>query len=423
MIAVRDDYGFLGIPLPTDLVPGDEVKICGHAWVSSMGHEDDSFYIGVGYLNCSEMFKGADVFTLIPTTKLSYITNFVCFSSSITLTQVLPSCETMLVVGMMSANDDEYGVDCRFTYTLDAIKYCNGPNLLIRLCCDPAYYEIIVNNGVAIGSTFSDTDGYCWEVDEETTLSITGSRIKATDYANCTACTTANPCPENYQVESCCGITEQIFVPVMVGVDVGDSFVDTYGNCWRVVGTVPVPITNVVFAGTVYNEQNCGTCTTANPCPNFYKLVSCCNSDIGGISSSLILPGYSLGDVFVDQFGLCWKIAGSAEPDFPTLGFLTPITDYGTSCESCTSANECPSTVFYEVQNCCTEDIEVLEWSLTLNIGGVVAFNNPSNVVECYKILAFTTGPATITMSSTISNNNSCEQCIQNWMGQCPPTP
>jgi hypothetical protein len=334
----------------------------------------------------------------------------------------------MLIVGMMSANDNETGVDCRFTYTLDAIKYCNGPNLLIRLCCDQAYYEVIQNNGVAVGASFVDNEGYCWTVDEESTLSITGSRIKATDYANCTACTTANPCPENYEVQSCCGITAQIFVPVMVGVDVGDSFVDTYGNCWEVVGTVPVPITNVVFAGTVYNEQNCnsGVCVANNPCPTFLKMESCCSdSSINGITSSLILgPGWGVGDSFVDQFGICWFIPGTADPEFPTLANITPVTDFGGDCEECINENPCPETLFYEIQNCCTEDIEVVElpplYSPTRVLG---VWDSTDTNRECWKILSITNGPATYTFASIVAVYDRCITCINQWMGECPPTP
>jgi hypothetical protein len=130
-----------------------------------------------------------------------------------------------------------------------------------------------------------------------------------------------------------------------------------------------------------------------------------------------------LGDVFVDQFGICWKLDAETPPRFPTLAFVTPVTEY-IDCDDCIEYNECPTTLFYEVQNCCTDDIEVIEWTPTLNIGNVWAFYNSVDVVECYKILAFTTGPATITLNSTISNNGNCADCINNWMqGQCPPIP
>jgi hypothetical protein len=330
---------------------------------------------------------------------------------------------------MQSGSDDEIGVDCRFTYTLDAIKYCGGANLLIRYCCDQAYYEIIENNGVAVGASFSDTEGYCWTVFEETTSFITGFRTKSTDYVHCAACIENNPCPNNYKVISCCDIDTQSFVPVMPGVSVNYSFVDTYGNCWYVDDTTSQPITNVVFAGTVYVNTDCneGICVDDNPCPTFYLLQSCCyRGDLQGITTSIILgPTYVVNDVFVDQFGICWLVKEEIQPRFPTLAFVTPVTDFGVDgCVDCTTDNNCPSTLFYEVQNCCTEDIEVLEWSPTLNIGNVWSFYNSVYVIECYKILAFTTGPATITLNSTISDNYNCAECINQWMqGQCPPTP
>jgi hypothetical protein len=277
---------------------------------------------------------------------------------------------------------------------------------------------VIVNNGVAVGSSFSDTDGYCWTVFEETALSVTGIRTKATDYVDCTACTTANPCPENYGVKSCCGIGNQVFVPVMPGVSVGDTFVDTYGLCWSVEETSSLPITNVVFADTVYTGTSCGSgvCTGDNPCPIFYTIVTCCEfrnqEPLGGYTTSEVIgPGYLVNDVFVDQFGVCWKIKAELEnPVFPTLAFITPTTNY-IDCETCLTTNPCPESIFYTLQNCCTEEIEIWESGNAYNVGDTLGGSDGINNY-CYKILSFDfVGPATLVGFSPSSNYSTCEQC------------
>jgi hypothetical protein len=349
-----------------------------------------------------------------------------CFSEQIELTQILPACDTMLVVAMNAANDNDVENTCLFTYTLDAIKYCNGPNLLIRYCCDPAYSEVIVNNGVAVGASFSDTDGYCWTVVEETALSVTGIRTKATDYVDCTACTSANPCPNNYEVSSCCEVPQQIFVPVMPGVNVGESFVDTYGNCWYVDGTIANPITNVVYVDTAYPGEGCNFCTTNNPCPKFYTIVTCCEfrnqEPLGGYTTSTILgPGIGVNDVFIDQFGVCWKVKSQLEfAIFPNLAFITPDTNY-INCETCITTNPCPLSVFYTLQNCCTQEIEIWESFDAYQVGNIISGSDGINNY-CYKILSFDfVGPATLVGFSPFGNYQSCQDCINNvYGGQCP---
>jgi len=432
LLSIKNDNSYLAIPLPTDFVPGDIIKICGNAKVSQAKLGNDNFYVGVGYVSCSDLLQGGDplINTLIPTSATAYTNpGVVCFSEQVELNQILPACDTLLIVAMTSANDSEIQVNTRFTYTLDGIKYCNGPNLLIRLCCDQAYSEVIVNNGVAVGASFVDTDGYCWTVYEETQLSVTGIRTKSIEYGDCEACTFDNPCAPNYEVRSCCEIENQVFVPVLPGVGVGDTFVDTYGNCWSVEGTVYNPITNVVYADTVYTETNCDdeVCIDDNPCPTFYVLQSCCifrnNDALGGITSSAIIgTTYAVNDVFVDQFGFCWKIKAQLEtPEFPSLAFISPTSDY-IDCDACLTTNPCPESVFYVLQECCTGDIEVWESGDAYNIGATLAVFDPTDTIKyCYKILSFDfTGPATITFGTITGNYSDCQSCIENWTGPCP---
>jgi hypothetical protein len=185
-----------------------------------------------------------------------------------------------------------------------------------------------------------------------------------------------------------------------------------------------------VFAGTVYDNTDCNesSCTTANPCPTFFVIASCCSdSELNGITTSIILgPSYSSGDSFVDQFGICWKIVATTTPRFPTLAFVTPVTDYGTDgCEDCFTYNPCPETLFYEVQNCCTEDIEVVELPPLYSPSTILGvWDSTDTNRECWKILSITNGPATYTFASIVAVYDRCITCIYQWLGgECPPTP
>jgi hypothetical protein len=214
----------------------------------------------------------------------------------------------------------------------------------------------------------------------------------------------------------------------MPGVGVGDTFVDTYGICWYVDGTTVLPITNVVFAGTVYDNTDCneGTCVDDNPCPTFFYLQSCCyQGALQGITTSIILgPSYVVNDVFVDQFGICWLVKSISEATFPTLAAITPVTDYGfEGCADCITDNTCPETLFYEVQNCCTEEIEIVELNPFYNVGNILAIRDSMDNRECWKILSFSNGPATYTFSLVQGNYGLCEQCISDYLGGECPTP
>jgi hypothetical protein len=431
ILQMKADQGFFAIPLPTDLVPGDIVKICGHAWSSNyLNLIDNQFNVGVGYIKCSDITEknNTSIFTLIPTFQTSFYNGGVaCFFGQVNINLNLPACDTMLVVGMIGSDDSEALANYKFTYTLDAIKYCGGSNLLVRYCCDPAYTEIIPNNGAPVGSAFMDS-GNCWTVVEETTLPITRGLKNQQQYVDCATCLLDYACQANYVVESCCGIPEQIFVPVMPGVSVGSSFVDTYGNCWSVYSTAFTPITNVVTASTVY-PSGCVDCTDVNECPTNFIIRSCCYPELGGYTKSNILgPSYNVGDIFVDQFGICWAInAIDIGINFPTLGFLTPLTNYGgDACGMCLTFNVCPETLFYEVQNCCTEEIEIVELNPLYNVGNILAvWDSTDTNRECWRILSFSdVGPSTYSFASIVASYAVCQDCISQWLGdECPPTP
>jgi hypothetical protein len=205
----------------------------------------------------------------------------------------------------------------------------------------------------------------------------------------------------------------------MPGVNVGDSFVDTYGNCWYVDGTTTQPTTNVVYVDTVYTAESCNICTGDNPCPIFYAIVTCCEfrnlEVLGGYTTSTILgPGIGVNDVFIDQFGVCWKVKDQLEFSvFPNLAFITPTTNY-IDCQTCLTTNPCPESIFYTLQNCCTQEIKIWESGDAYQVGNVLSGSDGINNY-CYKILSFDfVGPATLVGFSPSGNYQNCIDCINN---------
>jgi hypothetical protein len=241
-------------------------------------------------------------------------------------------------------------------------------------------------------------------------------RTKSTAYVDCDACIDANPCPLNFKIQGCCGGDGEIFSAALIGVNVGDTFVDTNGFCWSAIDTTPNPITNVVEVGTVYPITNCesNVCRDLNECPTPVFLESCCG--LTGYSTlellQATLPTLVLGDTFVDTFGICWVIKLS-DYAFPNLSFIVPVTEYGLdNCIACTLANECPRDVYYTIQNCCTEEIEVVLLNASYNVGERLLLTLDIGV-GCYKVLSWSiTGTITATVSSVLGISGSCDQCL-----------
>jgi hypothetical protein len=430
--AINADFVNCAVPLPVDLNIGDTVKICGIAYIIKLPNmTDPQFHITVSHFSCSDVdhITQVDVptFTVIPVSTYDMSQkNTVCFSEEIVLAEIFPACNTFFVVGLSFTDNNEAEKQCKFSYTLEVTQACIGNNLLIRNCCDPAYSEVILDNGTAVGASFVDDELNCWTVDSLTTANVTGIRTKVTGYTDCATCLTANPCPENLVVDSCCAIGEEFFSGALPGVNVGDTFVDTNGYCWSVTGTTPLPITNVVAVGTSFPATDCldEICISANSCPTPVLLISCCK--LGkGVSTLEILqaavPTLAVGDFFVDTFGFCWRIE-LADPGFPTLSFITPVTEEGDCREDpgCITVNPCPETVYYTVQNCCTEEIETVLIDSAYNLGQVLTIIHTTGA-GCYRIISWSdTGTATLTVVSIPAVARECQECIQQvFKGYC----
>jgi hypothetical protein len=432
MVVLSNKFYNSGIPLPTDLVNGDTVKICGFVRAKQKADRPNhTFYVTVSSFNCEQLYKGQSSSitpsTVIPVADYPF-DRTICFSESVILSGILPGCTTYLLVGMNTAWDSPIAsYDYQFSYTLDATKACGAGNLFIRNCCDPEYYEIIANNNVAVGSSFSDVDGNCWSVEYVTTLNITGIRSLSTTYTGCTACIANNTCPENFVVKSCCSLDEQTFTAALVGVTVGGTFVDTFGFCWDVVGTTPLPITNVVFVGTVYSVESCEYCESENNCPVVLEIKSCCRPGIVGWTTEGILgQTLAVGDSFVDTFGVCWSVIARGTDliiSFPTLNFLDWSATYSPDslCEDCIIANACPATLYYTVQNCCTEEVEIVELDWGPSVGESYGLLH-STGIGCYEVLSWSdTGTPTLTSASREGGYRECRECLENFMnGYCP---
>ena len=423
-----------GIILPVDLNEQDTVKISGIAYMPDRDETIDNpvFYITVSYFNCTDVSLDkikTPTFTVIPVAAYSIPGKEwkVCFSESISLANVLAADETFFVVGVGAGSDSGDPFDVRFTYSLDVSQACigGGKNLLIRNCCDPAYSEIIINNLVPVGESFVDIEGNCWTVDSETENAITGSRELDTQYADCDACIATNPCPDNFDIQSCCGGEGQIFTAALPGVNVGDTFVDTNGFCWSAISETGAPITNVVQVGTIYTATDCDSavCVEANTCPTSVLLISCCFEGWSGYTTlellQATLPSLVINDVFVDTFGTCWRIIGWDSVVFPNMSFIIPDTDYGDTkpaCLACTEANgNCANTpLYYTVQNCCTEEIEVILLDPGYSVGNILILIHTTGA-GCYKVLSWNSvGIPTITVVSVEGIDKNCEVCLKN---------
>jgi hypothetical protein len=126
---------FGGIPIPFDLLPGDNLTVCGSAYLSGGTTVPDGWDLGVGmgYFRCSDYNLIDDEF---PVTGLftdaaqnsEPQSRIVCFQFEYIIGDTYPRCDTHLVlgfkgIGITAANTTGSGV--RFTYTLNVNRACS----------------------------------------------------------------------------------------------------------------------------------------------------------------------------------------------------------------------------------------------------------------------------------------------------------
>jgi len=430
---IKGDQNNAGVPLPIDLFPNDIVTLCGTAYREYTGGEvvsNPTLTTNLSYFNCSNL-GGPGERGIIPTNTVFFSEgfpdqsgNYYCFSTTHVLSQTLPACDTLFLValGLDNTPNDSATFLLKFSYTLSVQRNCSlvntSPNMILKLCCEPIVQEIVYNPSISVGDFFVDDEGNCWQAYANTSLPITGLRTVTTSYETCADCMFENECPENLIVEACCGQQTQIFTGALPGVAVGDTFVDTYGFCWQVVGTAPSPITNLIYVDTVYTETDCGdeTCTNDNVCPDVVEISSCCTKLRLFTTLNLLGGGVAIGDTFVDTFGYCWTISDTGDFVFVNGPFIQAASISAGNCETCIHDDPCPEDdLFYVFQKCCTGEIEVASKPFGFYIGQTLALNTDIDpgIRVCWEVISWSlTGPATMTIDSYGGSYNDCKNCL-----------
>lgn len=379
---VKADLAAMGIPIPINLVPNDTVTISGNAFFKYASLYinagwDVSLIVGVYYFNCKEVTaEGARMFTFIPVSTAGFDENGnACFNADVTLGSNFDFHDTRILVGYniiatCPAEDCEIPTPdaniATVSYTLDIERPCQviPSNFVIKNCCEPIITELVNIPGLVVGNFHVDDEGNCWEVMEVSNDVTNFTRTFTDIYTTCLECQDANPCPLNLKISSCCVVGTEFVTGSLPGLVVGDTFVDNYGLCWYVSDETGIPISEESITVVSIIEGDCGTCLTANPCPNFYRVKSCCT----GISGTIAVPDVlNTGDSFVDAQGQCWNVEGPGT-SLPTIYGVEVVTVYtgavdpDSNCELCIAANPCPTEYFITIRNCCNNDrIEVAQ--------------------------------------------------------------
>ena len=435
---VKADAAAMGIPLPINLVPDDTVTISGNAFFNEASLYRDagwevSLIVGVYYFNCSEVVReGAGIFTFIPVSTTQFdLDGKACFNADVTLTSSFDFHDTRILVGynIIATCPTE---DCEIptpdanvatvSYTLDVQRPCKAEvtNYIIKNCCEGSITELVNIPGLVVGDFHVDDEGNCWEVMEASTDVTNFTRTFINDYASCAECQAANECPLNLQISSCCVPGKEFVTGSLPGLVVGDTFVDNYGLCWIVDAETGAPISEESIIVDTIIEGECETCTTANPCPNFYNVESCCTIIRGTIAVPDVL---NPGDSFVDAQGQCWQVTQTDAGQLPTIYGVEVVTVYPVgetnTCNDCITANPCPEEYFITIKSCCDQDrVEVAQVPADFMIfeeGSV--FNDYWGI--CWEVLSFdTTGVATFEIwpwndeIPSFSLYRECKQCL-----------
>jgi hypothetical protein len=437
-LALKDSEKTAGIALPINLVPNDKITLSGTAyypyyadWIGA-GFTSISLIVGVYYFNCSASGEKLQLFTFIPVT----LTDFdefgtACFNAEVTLGSSFDFHETRIVIGYNTyATGDAVTPSSptilTVSHTLDIERPCQAApsNFIIKNCCEGSITELVNIPGLVVGNFHVDDEGNCWEVMEQSNDVTNFTRTFVDNYATCLECQDANPCPLNLKINSCCVNGAEFVTGSLPGLVVGDTFVDNHGLCWTVSDETSAPISEESITVDTIIMGSCDTCTTANPCPNFYGVESCCARITGVIAVPTLL---NEGDAFVDTNGICWRVTKIDVNELPTIYGIEVDTVYPyqgedvepTSCDLCIAANPCPTEYFITIKSCCDNDrVEVAqvpadfmsftEGSIFKDIWGVcwevISFNTTG--VETYIIADWNTNPA-------LSNFPDCKSCLK----------
>jgi hypothetical protein len=431
-VNVRDKTA--GIPIPINLIPDDIITFSGTAFFNNAepyitGGFDIIFKIGVFHFDCTNQEILTPAFTFIPVESFLYESGQVCFETSVTLGSNFDIHETRLLVGFVV--DVFCPGECEVppiapnlvtvSYTLDIERPCavitSESNFIIRNCCEPIITELVNIPGLQVGSFHVDDEGNCWEVISASNDVTNFTRNFVDTYDSCVECQAVNPCPLNLKIVSCCVPGTEFVTGSLPSLEVGDTFVDNNGLCWSVQDTTGGPISEESITVDSIITGTCVACTAANPCPDFWKVRSCCSQLNETIATTIPL---NINDVFVDTNGICWQVIGEAItlPTNYDIVVDTVYTGSENNCLNCTTDNPCPEEYFLTVRNCCDNDrvevVSVPAQFMQYPEGSILR----DNWGVCWEIMSYdTTGAATYLFYDFIGTDESpgiyqtCQEC------------
>ena len=128
---VPGDQMFAGIPIPFDIYAGDEITVCGSAYLGGSEFPTTwSFGVALAYFICSNYNKTDDqvVVTAIganENTNGGEGSQLTCFNLSGEINSNLDRCDTHLILGFHALGlANTLGNSVRFTYTLNIKRGC-----------------------------------------------------------------------------------------------------------------------------------------------------------------------------------------------------------------------------------------------------------------------------------------------------------
>lgn len=436
-------FSVCGIALPINLLAGDTVTLSGTATYNNTNFWTGAGWkvkliVGVYYFNCGDLARiGAPAYTFIPvsTTEFNPTSGTACFATDALLTSNFDIHDTRLVIGYNvnvecptgDCAEPAVSLDaCSISHTLDIQRPCEVPpgQFIIKNCCEGSITELVNIPGLVVGDFHVDNEGNCWEVMSESNDVTNFTRNFVNTYASCLECQTANECPLNLAIESCCVPGKEFVTGSLPGLVVGDTFVDNYGLCWYVSEETGAPISEESITVVSIIEGDCETCATENPCPNFYEIVSCCAQLVGIIA---VPDDLNEGDSFVDAQGQCWNVTKTDAGQLPTIYGVEVVTVYtgavepDTNCDLCIAANPCPEEYFITIKSCCDQDrVEVAQVPAEfMGFSEGLIFSDYWKI--CWEVLSFdTTGVATFEIwpwndeDPGFSSYKECRECIEN---------
>jgi hypothetical protein len=307
-------------------------------------------------------------------------------------------------------------------------EYACPQNLVIESCCVQGT-EFVTGSlpGLALGDVFVDNNSLCWRVVGETGAPLSEESITVVSIipdAECGDCTTLNPCPTMYFIESCCSKYAEVIAST-TSLNIDDAFVDNFGICWRVMDKDldQLPTNYNIDVVTIYPGGgpvvSCEVCTTANPCPPFYYLTVrlCC--DLNRVEVIQILSefmAFTEGSILRDLFGLCWEVMSYSTTGLPTFIYYDnkPFEKFET-CLACLQGGKggfCFNA--YEVQDCNGIIFQVIVGSppeVDVNVG---SFYYDEITQKCYTVLGYADNlsPSYFNLQFTSPGAPTCEICI-----------